>query len=175
MEIKFIVLCWANLLGLCDANSSDRIGNPNMQTLQRYAQSKVYSIHCLFQLWVLGMTSIGQTDWFLLIWSHIARSTIPRQNSHTCSQGINCLSDFPAYEEMMLDVMCEIRDPDDKLRLIVRSSRQKGMTAAVSATNSLPIPPLHSLYGLFRGLFRGVYSGSVWEWINLRDVSKQKY
>ena len=23
-------------------------------------------------------------------------------------------SDFPAYEEMMLDVMCEIADPDDK-------------------------------------------------------------
>ena len=61
----------------------------------------------------------------------------------------------------MLDVMCEIADPDDKLRLIVRSSRQKRMTAAVSATNILPIPPLHSLHGLFRGLFRGVYSASV--------------
>ena len=30
------------------------------------------------------------------------------------------LSDFLAYEEMMLDVMCEIGDPDDKLRLIVK-------------------------------------------------------
>ena len=29
------------------------------------------------------------------------------------------LSHFPPYEEMMLDVMCEIADPDDKLRLIV--------------------------------------------------------
>ena len=78
------------------------------------------SIHCLFQLRILGMTSSGQTDWFPLIWSHVAPSTIPRQNSHTCSQGINCpLSDFPAYEEMMLDLMCEIADPDDKSRLIV--------------------------------------------------------
>ena len=58
----------------------------------------------------------------------------------------------------MLDVMCEISDPDDKLRMIVESSRQKRM---MSAIDILPIPPLHSQHGLFRGLFRGVSSGSV--------------
>ena len=30
------------------------------------------SIHCLFQLRILGMTSSGQTYWFPLIWSHVA-------------------------------------------------------------------------------------------------------
>ena len=48
-------------------------------------------MHCLLQLWILGMTSSAQTDWFPLIWSHISPPTIPRRNSHTCSQAINCL------------------------------------------------------------------------------------
>ena len=89
MEIQFILQYGANLWDLWCPNWSDGIGR--CVPICKPVKSIDKSMHCLLQLWILGMTSSAQTDWFPLIWSHISPPTIPRRNSHTCSQAINCL------------------------------------------------------------------------------------